>query len=331
VWDQRYSEPGYVYGTAPNDFLKAEFSRIPAGGNVLCLAEGEGRNAVFLATQGYAVTAVDQSKVGMEKARALAQDRGVTITTQVADLADYNLGKATWDGIISIAAHVPPDVRKSLHQRVADALKPGGVFILEAYTEQQLEMEGTGGPPAAQRHLFMALAQLKDELTGLTFRIGRETERETAEGKYHQGKSAVVQVVAQKPEAHPNTLHTAELAFQSFSHGLARGDWSPFLDLLTDDFAFWFPAGPFKGWNHGREKAKEFFSMVSKVFPDGLTLTVQRVTSNPSTVVFEVRSEGVMMGHPYENQAAISFDIRGDKICGYREYLGVIFQLPQST
>ena len=133
------------------------------------------------------------------------------------------------------------------------------------------------------------------------------------------------------PEANSNPLKTAELAFQTFSHGLASGDWSAFLGQLSDDFAFWFPAGPFKGWNHGRDQATEFFSMVSKVFPDGLTLTIQRVTANPSTVVFEVRSEGLMMGHPYENQAAIAFDIQGDKICGYREYLGVIFQLPQST
>ncbi len=200
MWDQRYSEPGYVYGTDPNDFLKAECLRISAGGNVLCLAEGEGRNAVFLAAQGYSVTAVDQSSVGMQKALALAQEKGVTIATEVADLADYELGTSTWDGIVSIAAHVPPGVRKSLHQQVVEALKPGGIFILEAYTERQLEMDGQGGPPAAQRHLFMALEQLQDELKGLTFLIGRETEREMTEGKYHQGKSAVMQVIAQKPE-----------------------------------------------------------------------------------------------------------------------------------
>jgi hypothetical protein len=200
VWNQRYSEPGYAYGTAPNDFLKAECGRIPAGGKVLCLAEGEGRNAVFLATQGYTVTAVDQSAVGMQKAQTLAEATGVLITTKVADLASYDLGVNIWDGIVSIAAHVPPDIRKSLHQRGVNALKPGGVFILEAYTERQLEMDGTGGPPATQRHLFMALDQLQEELQGLTFLIGQETEREMTEGKYHQGKSAVVQVVAQKPE-----------------------------------------------------------------------------------------------------------------------------------
>ncbi len=146
-------------------------------------------------------------------------------------------------------------------------------------------------------------------------------------GSAYHPNLVINEELAQMPEANSPPLKTAELAFQAFSHGLASGDWSQLLDYLTEDFAFWFPAGPFKGWNYGREKAQEFFSMVSNVFPDGLTLTVQSITSNPSTVVFEVRSEGLMMGHPYENQAAIAFDVRDGKICGYREYMGVIFQL----
>ncbi|HEY9631142.1 MAG TPA: nuclear transport factor 2 family protein [Coleofasciculaceae cyanobacterium] len=131
------------------------------------------------------------------------------------------------------------------------------------------------------------------------------------------------------PEASPETLQIAACAFQSFSHGLASGDWSSFLDQLSDDFTFWFPAGPFKGLNHGRERAKDFFKLVSALFPKGLTLTVQQTTSNLTTVVFEVRSQGVMLGQAYENQAAIAFEIRDGKICAYREYLGVVFQLGQ--
>lgn len=131
------------------------------------------------------------------------------------------------------------------------------------------------------------------------------------------------------PEASSKTLQIAESAFQAFSHGLASGDWSPFLDQLSDDFTFWFPAGPFKGLNHGRERAKEFFNLVSVMFPGGLSLTVQQIASNSTTVVFEVRSQGSLLGHPYENQAAIAFEVRDDKICAYREYLGVVFQLGQ--
>lgn len=130
-------------------------------------------------------------------------------------------------------------------------------------------------------------------------------------------------------EANSQTLQIAEIAFQAFSQGLANGDWSAFLDQLSDDFKFWFPAGPFKGWNHGRERAKEFFQLVSVMFPEGLTLTVQQVASNATTVIFEVRSQGSLRGHSYENQAAIAFEVKDDKICAYREYLGVVFQLGQ--
>ena len=90
---------------------------------------------------------------------------------------------------------------------------------------------------------------------------------------------------------------------------------------------FWFPAGPFKGNNTGKARAQAFFDSASKVFPEGLSLTVERIMHERDTVLFEVRSRGLMLGHPYENQAAIAFDIRGDKVCGYREYLGVTFQI----
>jgi SAM-dependent methyltransferase len=196
MWDQRYNEDGFAYGTEPNDFLKAEYSQIPKGGKVLCLAEGEGRNAVFLARQGYDVTAVDQSPVGLEKAEKLAADNGVSITTQVADLADYDLGQQAWDGIVSIAAHVPPALRKKVHVQILPALKDKGVFILEGYTVRHLEMEGVGGPP--NKDLLLSLDELKNELNGLELEIGQEVEREMSEGKYHQGKSAVVQIAARK-------------------------------------------------------------------------------------------------------------------------------------
>lgn len=128
-------------------------------------------------------------------------------------------------------------------------------------------------------------------------------------------------------EASAHTLQVAEQAFQAFATGLASGDWTAFLTCLSEDFTFWFPAGPFKGLNHGKARAAEFFALASTVFPEGLTLVVQQVTSNPTTVVYEVRSSGVMLGQPYENQAAIAFEIKDGNVCAYREYLGVIFQL----
>jgi len=129
------------------------------------------------------------------------------------------------------------------------------------------------------------------------------------------------------PEANPETLQIATDAFQAFANGLAGGDWSSFLNHLSDDFSFWFPAGSFKGWNHGRERASEFFAAVRQVYPDGLTVTIQQITSNATTVVFEVRSQGLMLGRPYENQAAIAFEVKNGKISTYREYLGVVFKL----
>lgn len=197
-WDERYSAEDYAYGTEPNDFLAAHAHKLPAG-RILCLAEGEGRNAVFLASLGYEVTAVDQSAAGMDKARKLAKQKSATIETIVADLDEFPIEPGTWDGIVSISAHMPGAIRQYLHHRVVQGLKPGGVFLLEAYTPRQLDMSGKGGPGVEQRDLFMTLADLHEELEGLDFEIARETEREINEGKYHSGPGAVVQILARKP------------------------------------------------------------------------------------------------------------------------------------
>ncbi|AMN49743.1 MULTISPECIES: class I SAM-dependent methyltransferase [unclassified Psychrobacter] len=198
MWNERYSEPGFAFGTEPNDFLEEQFQHIPAGGRVLCLAEGEGRNAVFLAEQGYQVTAMDLSDVGLNKALKLASERGVEIITQIADLADYQFGVGEWDGIVSIWAHMPKTVSQYVHAQIAPALKPNGVFIVEAYTEQQLDMEAVGGPPAAQKERFNSLENLQTELAELEEIIGVEKQRMISEGKHHQGLSAVVQYVGRR-------------------------------------------------------------------------------------------------------------------------------------
>ncbi len=132
------------------------------------------------------------------------------------------------------------------------------------------------------------------------------------------------------PQVTSEVMETAQQALEKFTQGLATGDWEPFLEMLTDDFSFWFPVGPFQGWNHGKAKASEFFQSVAQIFSEGLVITVERCTSNANTVIFEIRSTGNMAGYPYQNQAAISFDIRGNQVCCYREYLGVLFQLPSS-
>ena len=199
-WDERYATDEYVYGTQPNDFVRDHVTSLPPGGRVLCLADGEGRNGVFLAQQGMNVTSVDQSSVGLAKASALAEQRGVSISTAVADLVWYDLGTEQWDAIVSVFCHLPPDLRRSVHQRVVQALRPGGVFLLEAYTPQQLEFH-TGGPPTVE--LLMTSSSLTEELEGLDMLLNHEITRDIHEGRLHDGPSAVVQVLARKP-ASPN-------------------------------------------------------------------------------------------------------------------------------
>lgn len=133
------------------------------------------------------------------------------------------------------------------------------------------------------------------------------------------------------PEASPETLQCAQAAFNDFAQGLSTGQWQPFLDRLSDDFTFWFPAGPFQGTHVGKDKIAAFFASIPNIFPGGLNLTVQQITSNATTVVFEVQSEGTMGTEPYQNQAAIAFDIKDNQVCSYREYLGVVFQLEKSS
>ncbi|MGI9316665.1 MAG: SAM-dependent methyltransferase [bacterium] len=195
MWDERYSTDEYVYGKNPNDFLVLASSRIPKG-RVLCLAEGEGRNAVFLARKGFEVVAVDSSSVGLEKAIRLADERGVSIQTIHADLADFEIDKECFSGIISIFAHTPSDVRIDLHRKIVEGLAPGGVLVLEAFRPAQLNYT-TGGPPSSE--LMMTLEDLKQELLGLNFAYGEEIEREIVEGNLHTGLCAVVQVVGVRP------------------------------------------------------------------------------------------------------------------------------------
>jgi len=194
MWDQRYSDPEYAYGKAPNQFLQANHAVIPKG-KVLSLAEGEGRNAVFLARQGYTVTAVDASQVGLEKAGKLAREHGVSIELIHADLADFDLGENRWEGIVSIFCPLPSALRRPLHKKVVAALKPGGVFLVEAYTPAQLKHK-TGGGNCAD--LMTTRASLELELQGLAFSHLAELERDVVEGIYHTGLGAVVQALASK-------------------------------------------------------------------------------------------------------------------------------------
>jgi SAM-dependent methyltransferase len=192
-WNAHYGTNEYAYGTEPNDFLKEQ--TFPSNGKILCLAEGEGRNSVFLAKQGYEVTGVDFSQAGIEKINRLAEENGVEVTTICADLAEFDCGENNWDGIVLIFAHLPLAVREKVHHQLYNALKPGGKLVVEAYRKEQLEYQ-TGGPKT-----FDLL--YSKELLATDFNLFRklsvaEKTRDVHEGKYHFGTAAVVQVVGVK-------------------------------------------------------------------------------------------------------------------------------------
>lgn len=192
IWDDRYAGEDYLYGTEPNDFIRARAGLIPDG-PVLCLGEGEGRNAVHLAGLGHAVTAVDQSAVGLAKAQRLAATKGVSVATVAADLGDFVIEPGAWAGIVSVFCHLPPSLRARVFGAAARGLRPGGVFLLEGYTVEQLEYR-TGGP--SDPELMMSAAGLKRELAGLRFLHAEERVRPVREGSLHNGDAAVVQIAA---------------------------------------------------------------------------------------------------------------------------------------
>ena len=194
MWEQRYGVDEYVYGTEPNGFLKDHVSALPMG-DVLCLAEGEGRNAVFLAATGRRVASVDLTEAGVAKTRRLAAAVGVPVDAVVGDLATFDLGVDRWDGVVSVFAHMPSAVRVEVHRRVVASLRPGGVVLLEAYTPDQIG-RGTGGP--ASPDLMMSVEGLKDELAPLEFAHAEERQRSIVEGTLHTGIGSVVQVIARK-------------------------------------------------------------------------------------------------------------------------------------
>ena len=200
-WDERFGEEGFFYGLEPNDFLKETLlelksTNLPFPKNALALGEGEGRNALFVASLGINVTAVDQSAVGLKKLERVAKERGLqNVTTLQADLQDFDLGEGRWDLIYSIFCHTPSALRKKVHLSSVKALRPGGYFLLEAYNPRQPEF-ATGGPK--EPDMLVTAQSLLSEFKGLEILKAREIERQVVEGRGHTGKAAVVQFLARK-------------------------------------------------------------------------------------------------------------------------------------
>ena len=197
TWDKRYSGDEYLFGTAPNAFLASQGSRLQAGQSVLCVADGEGRNSVWLAQQGLKVSAFDISPVGVDKARKLAAAQGVTVNYAISDVAGWSWPEATFDVIAAIFVQfADPPLRSFMFKAMLESLRPGGLVLLQGYTPKQLEYK-TGGPPQIE-HLYTE-ALLRDAFGACEIIELRAHESEINEGARHIGMSGLIELVARKP------------------------------------------------------------------------------------------------------------------------------------
>jgi 2-polyprenyl-3-methyl-5-hydroxy-6-metoxy-1,4-benzoquinol methylase len=195
-WNSRYAEPGYAYGTEPNAFLVSQKKYLTPGGKALAVADGEGRNGVWLAQQGLDVLSVDVSEVGLRKAQELAADRGVKIRTKKVELTTWAWPEHKFDVVAAIYVHFPPEVRARMHRRMFEALKPGGILIFEAFTPAQLNYQ-SGGPPVVE--MLYTADMLRIDFAGGEVLLLEEASTELAEGTYHRGPAAIVRLVLRRP------------------------------------------------------------------------------------------------------------------------------------
>lgn len=196
-WDARFaSTDDFIFGTEPNAFMVSQAHLYKPGMKALAVADGEGRNGVWLAQQGLEVTSVDGSQVALDKATRLADERGVTLNTLCADLVSWDWGTNVYDVIVGIFIQFAgPRLRPRLFQRAAQALKPGGHFVLQGYHPKQLEYK-TGGPSAVEN--LYTEEQLRAELEHMDIIHLERYDTELSEGSGHSGMSALIDVVARK-------------------------------------------------------------------------------------------------------------------------------------
>jgi SAM-dependent methyltransferase len=196
AWDERYAGGGFTFGEAPNRYLESLAPRLRPGLRALALGDGEGRNGVWLASQGLAVTSLDWSATGLAKATALAKARGVPLRTVTADLTAWDWPEACFDLVAWIFVHLPPTDRALVAQRAAAALAPGGLLVLEGFTPAQ-EGRRSGGPrdPA----LLWSAALVREHFAGLELLECLEGTVLLDEGPKHQGHAEVVRALLRRP------------------------------------------------------------------------------------------------------------------------------------
>lgn len=202
MWDERYRPEPYAYGHRPNAFLEAEAHRFAPGLRALVPGDGEGRNGVFLAERGCLVDTLDLSAFGVEKARALAAARGVSLNAVQADALRWDWPEGAYDLVALIYLHLVEPERRLVHAKALSALKPGGLIVLEAFRPAQIARQRAGarGGPRDPALLYAADA-LREDFAGAEILRLEETEAQVDEGHLHAGLSAVVRAVVRKPQA----------------------------------------------------------------------------------------------------------------------------------
>jgi len=195
MWDERFSQAEPVYGHEPNSYVKAQTSLLEPGVKILVPADGYGRNGVWLAQRGFQVHTVDLSPVGVERARRAAQAAGVDIKMEVADLATWHWPVEEYDAVVTIFFHLPPHVRARIHGAMVNALRPGGMIILQAFSPEQLRYT-SGGPK--QVDMLYTAELLRGDFAGAEALQLEEKVVQLEEGHMHNGPGAVVQGVFRK-------------------------------------------------------------------------------------------------------------------------------------
>jgi SAM-dependent methyltransferase len=202
MWNQRYRDAGddYLFGTAPNTYLARNVAMLAGCRDVLCVADGDGRNSVWLAEQGFSVTASDISPVAVEKARKLAAGRGVSVAFEVRDILNGEWPSAAYDAIVAIFIQfAAPEERAILFRGMQKAVRPGGLIVLQGYTPKQLDYK-TGGPSSVENLYTPDL--LRQLLAGWEILTLSEYEAVLEEGSGsmgHRGRSALIGIGARKP------------------------------------------------------------------------------------------------------------------------------------
>jgi SAM-dependent methyltransferase len=195
-WEGRFGVPDYIFGKEPNYFLKSCKPLLPSAGKALAIADGEGRNGVWLAEQGLDVVSIDFSPAAQQKAMALAKERGVRIAFEQTDVHAWRYPDATFNVVADIFTQFSsPAERSQKWSGVRKTLKPGGLLILQGYTPKQLQY-GTGGPKRIEQ--LYTRAMLEEAFRGFRDMTIVEEEVEMHEGSAHAGMSAVINFTAWK-------------------------------------------------------------------------------------------------------------------------------------